>query len=54
METFFNGAAAGLDKEWSDYVDKLRNTVNEYDIQEIRHKIEKLKCLSDFFENIPL
>lgn len=54
METFFNEAAAGLDKEWNDYVDKLRNTVNEYDIQEIRHKIEKLKCLSDFFENIPL
>ena len=54
IENAFERAAAGLDEEWDEYVDNLRKTITKYDIQEIQHKIANLRCLSDFFENIPL
>lgn len=54
-EEAFDKAATELDKEWDTYVCNLRDAVNEYDIQEIQHKIASLHyLLSDFFENIPL
>lgn len=53
-EEAFDKAAAELDNEWDTYVRNLRDTVNDYDIQEIQHRIASLKYLSDFFKNIPL
>jgi transcriptional regulator with XRE-family HTH domain len=50
----FNQAATALDNDWASYVKNLRNVIDEYDINEIRHKIASLKVLSDFFDNIPL
>ena len=50
----FDKATAKLEEEWKNYVSDLRRTINEYDIPEIKRKIANLKCLSDFFENIPL
>lgn len=53
-EEAFDKAAAELDNEWDTYVCNLRDTVNDYDIQEIQHRIASLNYLSDFFKNIPL
>lgn len=53
-EEAFDKAAAKLDKDWEAYVSNLRDTVNGYDIQEIKHRIACLNYLYDFFENIPL
>lgn len=53
-EEAFDKAAAELDNEWDTYVRNLRDTVNDYDIQEIQHRIASLNYLSDFFKNIPL
>ena len=50
----FNQASNTLDKDWTNYVENLRNVVDEYDINEIQHKIATLKVLSNFFDNIPL
>lgn len=53
-ENAFNQAAAKLDEDWDAYVRNLRNTVSEYDIQELQSKITSLNYLSNFFDNIPL
>jgi len=53
-ELAFDHATKGLDEEWASYVNNLRDTIECYDINEIQHKIAVLKCLSDFFDNIPL
>ncbi|WP_418702907.1 dynamin family protein [Anaerotignum faecicola] len=53
-ESAFEQAATNLDKEWSTYVENLRETINSHDINEIQSKIATLKFLSDFFDNIPL
>lgn len=50
----FDEAASELDKEWENYVNSINKSANEYDVQELQMRIESLKCLSDFFENIPL
>lgn len=52
--TAFDQAAQELDEEWANYVSNLRNTIESYDVVEIQHNIATLKCLSDFFDNIPL
>lgn len=43
-----------LDEEWDNYVADLRSTVNEYNVPELQHKVDVLKYLSEFFDNIPL
>lgn len=53
-EDAFNKAAAMLDEEWDNYVADLRSTVNEYNVPELQHKVDVLKYLSEFFDNIPL
>jgi len=50
----FNQAAQALDTEWEKYVDTLRDTVNNYNVEEIKNSIVVLKNLMVFFENIPL
>jgi transcriptional regulator with XRE-family HTH domain len=50
----FVKAATSLDKAWAEYVNKLRDTVEGYDIETIRSKIASLKNLEVFFSNIPL
>ncbi|QXE20956.1 dynamin family protein [Clostridium sp. 001] len=53
-EDAFDQAAQKLDEEWSNYVQTLRNTVNNYDVEAIQKNIVILKNLMSFFENIPL
>ena len=53
-EDAFNKAAAMLDADWDNYVANLRNTVKEYNVPELQHKVEVLKYLSEFFDRIPL
>lgn len=53
-EIVFDQASAQLDENWNAYVKNLKETVNSYDINEIQNKIIVLKCISDFFDNIPL
>lgn len=50
----FEHASAVLDEEWAAYVKNLRSMIESYNINDIQHKIASLKCLSDFFDNIPL
>lgn len=50
----FLKAAQSLDEEWEKYVDTLRDTVNNYNVEEISNNIVVLKNLMGFFENIPL
>jgi len=50
----FNNAATALDDDWAAYVKNLHSIVEEYDVNEIQHKIVTLRILSDFFDNIPL
>ena len=52
--TAFEQAATKLDVEWECYVENLRSTIDDYDIETIRQKVTTLRCLSDLFENIPL
>lgn len=53
-EDAFDKAAAALDKDWGNYVSGLRDTVENYDIEEIERKMAGLRNLTDFFANIPL
>ena len=53
-EDAFDQAAQKLDEEWSNYVEKLRDTVNNHDVEEIKENIVILRNLMSFFENIPL
>ena len=53
-EDAFDQAAQKLDEEWSNYVEKLRVTVNNHDVEEIKENIVILRNLMSFFENIPL
>ena len=50
----FEQSAQKLDEEWSNYVEILRDTVNNYDIEKIKDNIVTLRNLMSFFDNIPL
>ena len=50
----FNQAATGLEEEWQNKVQNIRQMVNIDDINEIEAKIAELKTLEYFFDNIPL
>ena len=52
--TAFTQAAAQMDAEWNTYVEKLRKSVEEKDLDKLNREISSLRALSDFFENIPL
>ncbi|MHB8061191.1 MAG: hypothetical protein ACYDG2_00945 [Ruminiclostridium sp.] len=53
-EITFDQATGKLDEDWKAYVDRLRDIVNNYDIDEIKEKIATLRDLNDFFSNIQL
>ena len=53
-KTAFEKAAEDLDNSWNDYVKNLEATVSSFDINEIQNKIDTLRNISDFFDNIPL
>jgi len=53
-EDAFNQATTALDDDWEEYVKNLHFIVDADDIKEIENKIETLKVLSSFFDNIPL
>ena len=53
-EDAFDQAAQKLDEDWLNYVEKLRDTVNNYNIDEVKDNIVVLRNLMSFFENIPL
>lgn len=50
----FDKAAKKLDEEWDKYVNTLRSTVSDYDIEKINRNILVLKNIESFFKNIPL
>lgn len=50
----FEHAATALDNDWEEYVKNLHETVDGYDVEKIEYKIASLKCVTDFFDNIPL
>ena len=53
-EDAFNNAASALDKDWKDYVKEIRETVEGYDVNTMQRKINALRNIETFFENIPL
>lgn len=53
-ENAFNQAAEELDMKWNEYVDNLRDTVNNYDVNKIQGDIQNVKNIMAFFDNIPL
>lgn len=54
-EETFDKASIELEKDWDNYVCTLQKMVDEYDIQEVQHKIAVLNYLvSDFFKRILL
>lgn len=53
-ENAFNAAAKGLEKDWQNYIEQLKETVSGYDVDKINRKIRSLKDVSDFFAHIPL
>ena len=53
-EKAFNTSAEKLEQDWNTYVETLRNTVNNYDVDEINYNMTTLKNIEVFFENIPL
>lgn len=53
-EIAFDASADKLESDWKSYVRELSDLVNNYDIEEIKSKIEVAKDLKYFFENIPL
>lgn len=50
----FDKAADELDMKWDEYVEDLRQIVNENDPDKIRDNITSLENVKSFFENIPL
>lgn len=53
-KTAFEKAADDLDNTWNEYVSNLEATVSSFDINEIQNRIDTLRKVSDFFDNIPL
>lgn len=53
-EEEFNEAAKSVDEKWEQYVEGLKETVNNYDVEAIKKSIGDLRNIESFFENIPL
>ena len=53
-EGAFNAAADKLEEDWKRYVKELSDLINNYDIEDIKNKLEIAKDVKRFFENIPL
>lgn len=53
-EKAFIKANEEFEKKWKDYVKELNETVNSYDIDKIKEKLNSLSKTQDFFNNIPL
>ena len=50
----FDKSVIELNKQWDDYVSKLREMVTTYNLDEINSNIVSLRNIQDFFANIPL
>lgn len=50
----FNNAVSVIDDEFNNYVDILRKTVEDYNVESINKKINILRDIEYFFDNIPL
>lgn len=53
-ENAFDEAAEKLDEKWNDYVNGLRNTLDNFDKDEIQKKIDTLNVLLKFLETVPM
>ena len=53
-EIAFNASADKLEADWKKYVDDLSSLIDNYDIEDIKNKLEIAKDVKRFFENIPL
>ena len=53
-EDAFNAAADKLEEDWKRYVKELSDLIDNYDIEDIKNKLEIAKDVKRFFENIPL
>lgn len=53
-EQAFYKASRAMEDEWNAYVENLKTTVLNYNLDELEQKLFQLKELSNFFENIPL
>jgi len=50
----FEKAAKEMENEQHNYIESLRKTVNEYDVEKIENDIKSLKEVQAFFEKFPL
>jgi len=50
----FDKASEKMEEEWKNYVDNLRNMIENYDIDDIKKRINIASEIKDFFLNIPL
>ncbi|MGE1063576.1 dynamin family protein [Megasphaera paucivorans] len=53
-EIAFNASADKLEVDWGKYIDNLSELINNYDIEDIKHKLEVARSLKSFFDHIPL
>lgn len=53
-ESAFNTAADNMEKGWKDYIKELNKLVNNYDVKDIKARIEKANDIQNFLQNIPL
>lgn len=53
-EQAFYKASDAMEADWNAYVENLKTTVLNYNLDELNQKLSQLKDLSNFFENIPL
>jgi hypothetical protein len=50
----FNTAAYAMEEEWLRLIEDRKNLVNNFDVDDIQHKIKKAEEMKSFLSNIPL
>ena len=53
-QTAFETASDEMESQWSEYLNDMRDKLNNYDVEQLTACIEKGKEVKHFFENIPL
>lgn len=52
--TAFNTAADALENEWLRLIESRKDLVNNFDVDDIQHKIKEVENMKSFLSNIPL
>lgn len=53
-QSAFDTAADNMEKEWQDYVQNLNELISNYNVKDLKARIDKANDIQDFLRNIPL